>query len=162
MSEPTAQQVRPQLRTVPSARGVLQRKCACTDDDRSGQQCSSCSGEDKVHGQATSRAGPSGVPPVVGKVLRSSGHSLNPTTRSFFEPRLQHDFSRVRVHTDQLAVEAARSVNATAFTLGRDIVFGAAQYQPGTHGGRKLLAHELLRTISKLRIQARKSKEKAS
>src|SRR3712207_9425363 len=51
--------------------------------------------------------------------------------------------SRVRVHTDPRAGELARAVNARAFTLGPDIVFGAGQYAPETGEGKRLLAHEL-------------------
>src|SRR5262249_11272126 len=38
---------------------------------------------------------------------------------------------------------SARAVNALAYTVGQDVVFGAGQYAPGTNEGRKLLAHEL-------------------
>ena len=57
------------------------------------------------------------------------------------EPRFGTDLSRVRVHTDRAAAESARSVNALAYTVGRDIVFGAGQYAPQTSTGQKLLAH---------------------
>ena len=59
------------------------------------------------------------------------------------EPRFGHDFSRVQVHTDAKAAESAQAVNALAYTVGRDVVFGSGQYTPGTHEGRKLIAHEL-------------------
>ena len=65
----------------------------------------------------------------------------------FFEPRFGHDFSRVRVHTDVKAAEAARSVKARAYTVGHDIVFGTGQYSPQTESGRGVLAHELAHTI---------------
>src|SRR5262249_5356151 len=35
-------------------------------------------------------------------------------------------------------------VNALAYTVGRDIVFGGGQYAPNTSSGRRLLAHELV------------------
>jgi hypothetical protein len=63
------------------------------------------------------------------------------------ESRFGSDFGHVRVHTGERAEESARSLNAAAYTVGRDIVFGAGQYAPGTTGGRKLLAHELTHTI---------------
>ena len=63
------------------------------------------------------------------------------------EPRFDQDFSRVRVHTDSKAAETARAVNAQAFTVGQDVVFGAGQYAPDTHGGRRLLAHELAHVV---------------
>lgn len=75
--------------------------------------------------------------------LKGGGHPLPGPTRAFFEPRFGHDFSRVRVHTDAKAAEAARSLNAKAYTVGRNVVFGAGQYAPGTSEGRMLMAHEL-------------------
>ena len=75
--------------------------------------------------------------------IRGGGQPLPESARAFFEPRFKHDFSRVRVHTDAKAADTARAVNARAFTRGHDVVFGAGQYAPGTHEGRRLLAHEL-------------------
>jgi len=49
------------------------------------------------------------------------------------------------VHTD--AAEAARDVNARAFTLGQNVVFGAGGYAPGTTSGQRLLAHELTHVV---------------
>src|SRR5512140_648141 len=68
------------------------------------------------------------VPPLVTDVLHSSGQPLDAATRSFMEPRFGHDFSGVRVHTDAKAAESARAVNASAYTVGRDIAFDAGQY----------------------------------
>jgi hypothetical protein len=84
------------------------------------------------------------VPPIVHEVLRSPSQPLDPETRAFFEPRFTQDFSQVRVHTDAKAAESARAVNAWAFTLGRDLVFGRGKYAPMTSEGRRLLAHELV------------------
>lgn len=58
-----------------------------------------------------------------------------------------HDFSRVRVHAGERAAAAARSLDARAFTVGRDIVFGAGEYAPHTPAGRRLLAHELTHVV---------------
>jgi hypothetical protein len=63
------------------------------------------------------------------------------------EPRFGHDFSRVRVHTDAKAAESARAVNALAYTVGSDVVFGAHQHAPHSPAGRELLAHELAHVI---------------
>ena len=41
------------------------------------------------------------------------------------------------------AAESARAVNALAYTVGRDVVFGQGQYSPEESSGRRLLAHEL-------------------
>ena len=63
------------------------------------------------------------------------------------EPRFGHDFSQVRVHTDARAAESARAVNALAYTVGRDVVFGTGQYMPGTMEGKRLMAHELTHVV---------------
>ncbi len=83
------------------------------------------------------------APPIVHEVLRSSGRPLDDETRAFMEPRFGHDFSQVRVHTDDRAAESARAVNARAYTVGWDVVFGAGQYMPKNVTGKLLLAHEL-------------------
>jgi serine/threonine protein kinase len=57
------------------------------------------------------------------------------------------DFSRVTLHTDSQADSLNRSLNAKAFTLGRDIFFRQGAYQPHTSEGKSLLAHELTHTI---------------
>lgn len=80
---------------------------------------------------------------LVGQALRGPSQALPPVERAYFEQGLGHDFSRVRVHTDALAAASARSVQAKAYTVGRDLVFGAGHYAPQHREGRRLLAHEL-------------------
>lgn len=75
------------------------------------------------------------------------GRPLDAETRAFMEPRFGRDFGHVRVHADERAAASARAVNARAYTVGRDIVFGAGQYAPGAAAGRQLLAHELTHTV---------------
>lgn len=88
------------------------------------------------------------APPIVHDVLNGGGgHPLDATTRAFMEPRFGHDFSQVRVHTDAQAAESARSVNALAYAVGKDVVFGVGQYVPGTSKGQRLLAHELTHVV---------------
>jgi hypothetical protein len=57
------------------------------------------------------------------------------------------DFSKVRLHTGTQAAEAARAVNARAFTVGHNIVFGAGAYQPGMPEGQRVLTHELTHVV---------------
>jgi hypothetical protein len=76
-----------------------------------------------------------------------SGHPLPASTRAFFEPRFGSDFSAVRAHTGAQAAETARALNARAYTIGRDIVFGAREYRPETSTGKNLLAHELAHVV---------------
>jgi hypothetical protein len=63
------------------------------------------------------------------------------------EPRFGHDFSGVRVHTDAKATESAQAVQARAYTAGRNVVFGAGEFAPGTHEGQRLLGHELAHVV---------------
>lgn len=80
--------------------------------------------------------------------LRGNGGSpLASSERNFFEPRFNRDFSDVRIHHGPEAAKIARQVNARAFTIGRDVVFGANEYRPGTEAGRRLMAHELTHTV---------------
>jgi len=65
------------------------------------------------------------------------------TSRSATSISTGYDFSGVRIHADDKAAESARVVNALAYTVGRDIVFGPGQYALGTSQGKQLLAHEL-------------------
>ena len=87
------------------------------------------------------------APPIVHEVLRSPGQPLDPVTRAFMEPRFGHDFSRVRVHSGAVAEQSARDVNANAYTVGHDIVFECRLVSPGTHEGRRLIAHELTHVV---------------
>lgn len=57
------------------------------------------------------------------------------------------DFSRVRVHTDPVAADAAHALNAHAFTVGSHIVFGQGEYDPQTSSSQKLIAHELTHVL---------------
>jgi hypothetical protein len=79
--------------------------------------------------------------------LRGGGEPLSHNSRHFFESRFQRDFSAVRIHTGAQAEKSARSVNASAYTVGPDIVFGASQNVPGSDAGMRLLAHELTHVV---------------
>lgn len=87
------------------------------------------------------------APPIVHDALSSPGQPLAPATRTFMEPRFGHDFTKIRVHTDETASKSANAVNALAYTVGRNIVFGQGQFRPETTAGRMLLAHELTHSI---------------
>lgn len=128
----------------------VQRKCSsCEEEEKLQRKCAECEEEEKkgeLHRKETN-AGPQFAPPLVHQVLNSPGHSLDPATRAFMEPRFGRDFSAVRVHTDANAANSARAVNALAYTSGQHVVFGSNQYSPGTHAGQRLLAHELAHVV---------------
>jgi hypothetical protein len=95
-------------------------------------------------------AGPSEVsqaPAIVDEVLKSSGEPLEPVTRMLMEERFGYDFGNVRIHRDARANESAKSVNALAWTVGRDVVFAANNYAPTSTTGRRLIAHELTHVV---------------
>jgi hypothetical protein len=125
----------------------LRRKCSCGSSADSSGQCEECrkKEEDQPAPQrkASGAASPEFAPPIVHEVLNSSGQPLDNASRDFFEPRLGYELSRVRLHADARAAESARAVGALAYTVGDHLVFGAGRLAPGTHAGRRLLAHEL-------------------
>ncbi len=87
------------------------------------------------------------VPPIVHEALQSPGQPLNAEIKASMEPHFEHDFSKVRVHTDEKAAESAEAVNAQAYTSGHEVVFGEQQYAPHTKEGKELLAHELTHVV---------------
>ncbi|MER6068419.1 DUF4157 domain-containing protein [Streptomyces sp. NPDC001817] len=81
------------------------------------------------------------------EIISGAGHPLDPGVRRELEARLGHDFSRVRVHTDEDSAALADLVGADAVTVGQEIFFRKGAFRPGTQDGRRLLAHELLHTV---------------
>ncbi len=75
------------------------------------------------------------------------GRSLDATLAADAGNALGASFADVRVHHDEHAAALNRAVSARAFTVGRDIFFGAGEYSPGTSGGRELLTHELAHVV---------------
>ena len=127
----------------------LQRKCACGGTPGPTGECVECRKKRlQRKGQRSNETrSDSSVPPIVDEVLRSSGRPLDLRTRAFFESRFGHDFSKVRIHFNSAANQSAGLVNALAYTVGQDVVFGPGQYAPSTTAGQKLIAHELAHTI---------------
>lgn len=77
----------------------------------------------------------------------SRGQPLEAALRREMERTLGRDFSRVRIHQDSQAANAAAARNALAYTEGEDIMFAAGQYRPNTPEGRRLIAHELAHVV---------------
>jgi hypothetical protein len=87
------------------------------------------------------------APKLVESVLSSPGERLAGPVRAEMEAGFGCDLSRVRIHTDGRSAESARAINATAYTVGDHVVFGAGRDRPGTPEGRRLLAHELAHVL---------------
>ncbi len=96
-------------------------------------------------GQSTGDAGT--APASVDRVLSGSGRPLDPALQQDMGRRFGHDFSQVRVHTGGDAGQSARDVNAHAYTVGHNIVFGSGRFAPESQEGRRLIAHELVHTV---------------
>ncbi|MFA5241069.1 MAG: DUF4157 domain-containing protein [Sulfuricella sp.] len=112
-------------------------------------KCSACEEEEKREirrkGSSPESAAPAAGEDVVS--VLGPGQPLDAVARDFFEPRFGMAFRAVRVHTGAAAAESARALNARAYTLGKDIVFGAGEYQAQTEEGKHLLAHELTHVV---------------
>lgn len=121
----------------------IQRACPC------GGECPKCRKHAPTQGHVGLQMKHTGagdlaetaVAPIVGAVLRSTGRPLDVAARAFMEPRFGHDFSDVRVHTDETAARSADAIHANAYTSGRHVVFGKDKY------GLQLLAHELAHVV---------------
>lgn len=67
--------------------------------------------------------------------------------RGEMEGAFGESFGDVRIHTGGRAGRAAAGIQAAAYTVGRDIVFGDGAFAPGTPAGKHLLAHELTHVV---------------
>jgi hypothetical protein len=131
---------------APVRSNLLQRKCACGGTPGLDGVCADCRRK-QLRGSRRNlldETAQSEVPPIVHEVLRSSGRPLDAETRSFMEPRFGHDFSQVRVHADSRAAASAQAMNATAYTVGHNVVLPE---KTEASAGSRLLAHELAHVV---------------
>jgi Domain of unknown function (DUF4157) len=118
--------------------------CSC------GGGCGSCQGKSPATIQRKPSTSSTHTQPSVSRSVLSSlgpGRPLDPTSRTFFEPKLGRDLSGVRVHTGAAADVATSSLNARAFTAGHDLVFANGEFSANTDDGRRLLGHELVHWV---------------
>ena len=94
------------------------------------------------------------VPDSVERALAIPGRPLTPNLSWEMSQRFGHDFSRVQVHSGEVADESAREIQAAAYTVGPHIVFGGGRFAPETEGGRRLIAHELAHVVQQSRSGA--------
>jgi hypothetical protein len=81
------------------------------------------------------------------KAKVGGGNPLPENVRQQLEAGLNTNLEAVRVHTDSEADHLAKSVNAIAFTTGKDIFFSSGSYNPNTKTGYELIAHEVTHTV---------------
>ena len=82
------------------------------------------------------------------------GQPIAAADRGAFEAGFGFDFSSVRIHDDVQAARITAAADAIALTYGRDIHFAPGTYAPRSHGGARLLAHELAHVVQQARAPA--------
>ncbi len=132
------------------------------------RKCSACSQKDEIQKKSVAdsitpliqKKGVGTEGGVASKALtqqihgsKGGGHNMDRGTQNFMESRFGADFSNIRIHTGQQAIQMSRDLNARAFTVGNDVYFNAGQYNPSSTSGKHLLAHELTHTIQQGGIQ---------
>jgi len=143
MADKVMRMQRPFVQTKPLPINSIHRKCAHCEEDKTAQR-KEMNGSEATVDHTLER--------YVGN-LSGSGQSLSNEARNFYEPRFGYDFSNVKVHTDSVAAKSAQSINALAYTSGNNIVFNNGQYSPNTHGGKRLLGHELTHVMQQSTVQ---------
>lgn len=138
-------------KSLTTAYTSIQRKCSKCEEEEQKIQKKSLSETITPFVQRSGSGKTTSVAPshVESSILSSkgTGSPMDTSTKSFMENRFEADFSQVRIHTDSQAVQMSRELNAQAFTVGNDIYFNEGRYNPNTHTGKHLLAHELTHTI---------------
>ncbi|MFL5496200.1 MAG: DUF4157 domain-containing protein [Gemmatimonadales bacterium] len=126
---------------APGSPPSVQRRCAeCASGTGA---CPACEEEDaRGSGSAVQRKAESSAAPPLGGVTGAlpgrGGNPLPAAVRAGIEPVLRSDLRSVRIHDDPESREAARSLNAKAFTHGDHIWLGAGQSSYDL----RLIAHE--------------------
>jgi hypothetical protein len=106
--------------------------------------------EEELQRRTSGKHGNSGgtpAPSIVSEVVSSSGAPMDKGTRGFMEQRFGTDFSQVQIHKDDKAQRSASAISAQAYTYGSHIVFARGKYEPESHRGRHLIAHELTHVV---------------
>ncbi|WP_318285976.1 eCIS core domain-containing protein [Limnospira fusiformis] len=89
---------------------------------------------------------------------KGGGQPLDENLQSQMGRAMGADLSGVRIHHNSPANQLNQSIQAKAFTTGKDIFFKQGEYQPESRGGQKLIAHELTHVVQQggSQIQSKK------
>jgi hypothetical protein len=123
----------------------VQRKCAHCEEEEKVQRKPSTSFIQRKAGKGGVMASDNVTQQI--NATKGGGGSMDSSTQSFMQSRFGTDFSNVKIHTGDYAVQMSRELNAQAFTVGCDIYFNSGKYNPSTDSGKHLLAHELTHTV---------------
>jgi len=83
------------------------------------------------------------LPPNLTNFVRTGGDPLPAAVRQKMESCFGTSFGDVRVHVGRHVA----AIGATAFTTGSHLHFAPGQYNPATHSGQRLIAHELAHVV---------------
>jgi hypothetical protein len=89
----------------------------------------------------------SDLPEFISEAIESNGKPIDKETQKYMGSKFEWDFSNVRVHSSDKARESAKKIDAQAYTVGNNIVFGEGHEPDGSTEGRSLLAHELTHVV---------------
>ena len=93
---------------------------------------------------------------------RGGGQPLESELQESMEQAMGADFSGVRVHTNAKSDQLNKSIQAKAFTTGQDVFFRQGEYNPGSRGGQKLIAHELTHVLQQNGSTVQRTEYKSS
>ena len=79
--------------------------------------------------------------------LASPSRPLDRSLRRQFERQFGQSLPPIRIHSGAAAARSAEELNAKAYTVGGDIVFGPQRFAPHSDAGQRLLAHELTHVL---------------
>src|SRR5262249_51854335 len=122
-------------RVVAQLRTAAQRTCQC------GGTCDSCKAQAAAPLPAATQVVQTeshGTPDAAGvtaadlRPASSPGQPLDAGTRRSMETHFGSDFGGVRIHSGEPAARAADSIQADAYTIGRDVYFGEGKYDPSS------------------------------
>ncbi len=113
------------------------------------RKCAECEEEEKLQKKTETTSSQTASASVAGNLNSSkgSGNPLPHNARTKMESSFGTDFSHVRIHNDNAAVQMSKDLHAQAFTHGSDIYFNSGKYDTNKKEGQQLLAHELTHVI---------------
>lgn len=143
-AEAKPEEKKPESKPIQKAEAKPAEKLA----EQSPLQRQSMDEEEPVQTQPAAAGGASGTASMAAAAQQAiagkgAGTPLNPVTRGALESNLGADFGHVRVHDDAPARQAARNLNARAFTHGDDIWLGPGASQSDLG----LMAHEATHVV---------------
>jgi len=145
--EREADQMADQVMRMPEP-SLIQRKCdACKEEEQVSRKPLAHSITPFIQKKAGEQGRASEAVSNQIQASRGSRGSLPASTKSFMESRFGTDFSSVKIHTDNQAIQMSQELNAQAFTVGSDIYFNEGKYSPESDNGKHLLAHELTHVL---------------